>query len=98
MNTVSSEFNFLKPVYCDDLIRLGNRYDGRYILPKKLIEKFDGLLSFGYGYDCSFEEEYIFKTNNSVKIYDHTCDYFIFVKTFLKYLKRFLLFKKTFQM
>jgi hypothetical protein len=95
MNIVSSDFNFLKPIYCHNLIRLGNKYDGGYILPKNLIEISDGLLSFGYGYDCSFEEDYILKTNNKVKIYDHTCDYFSLIKIFLKYFKRFLLFRKS---
>tara|TARA_B100001057_G_scaffold434548_1_gene464265 strand:- start:4186 stop:4929 length:744 start_codon:yes stop_codon:yes gene_type:complete len=76
------------------MVRLGNDYDGGYILPEKIVKDSDGLLSFGYGYDCSFEQDYIKKSNNTVTIYDHTCDYFKLIKVFLKYLKRFLLFKK----
>jgi len=94
MNVVLSDFNFLRPVYFSKMVRLGNNFDGGYILPEKIIKDSDGLLSFGYGYDCSFEQDYIKKTNNSVIIYDHTCDYFKLIKVFLKYFKRFLLFRK----
>tara|TARA_B100000035_G_scaffold305819_1_gene307099 strand:+ start:499 stop:1299 length:801 start_codon:yes stop_codon:yes gene_type:complete len=94
MKIVSSKFNFLKPLFCPDLVRLGNRNDGGYVLPKELVESSDGLLSFGYGYDCSFEDDYIKKTNKSVIIYDHTCDYFKLIKVLFKYLRRFLLFRK----
>ncbi len=97
MNLVSSEFNFLKPVKLYNLIRLGNKYDGGYILPEHFVNNSDGLISFGYGYDPSFENEYIKKSNNKVLIYDHTCNYLTLIKIFLKYLKRFLLFKKQFK-
>ena len=95
MKNVSSELNFLKPLYHPNLVRIGNKYDGGYILPKDLLNSSDGLLSFGYGYDCSFEKDYIKKSNNSVIIYDHTCDSFKLIKVFLKYFKRFLIFRKS---
>jgi len=97
MNLVSSEFNFLKPVKFSSLIRLGNKYDGGYILPEYFIKNSDGLISFGYGYDPSFENDYIKKSNNKVLIFDHTCNYITLVKKLLKYFKRFLLFKKKFK-
>ena len=96
MNIVSSEFNFLKPHMSEKLIRVGRKNDGGYILPENLINETDGLLSFGYGYDSSFEEEYINLSNNSVIIFDHTCDYKKLIKSLLKNLKRFLLFRKKF--
>ncbi len=95
MKKVSSKFNFLKPIYHPNLIRVGNKYDGGYVLPENLLDNSDGLLSFGYGYDCSFENEYISKSNNSVIIFDHTCDYFKLISALLKYLRRFLLLKKS---
>lgn len=94
MNIVSSEFNFLIPFYYPNLIRLGNKNDGGYILPEGLLHESDGLLSFGYGYDSSFENDYIEKTNNSIEIYDHTCGYINLIKPLLRYFKRFLLFRK----
>ena len=57
----------------EKLIRVGRKNDGGYVLPGILINETDGLLSFGYGYDSSFEEEYINLSNNSVIIFDHTC-------------------------
>ena len=97
MNIVSSEFNFLKPIKFSKLIRLGNKFDGGYILPEYFINNSDGLISFGYGYDPSFENDYIKKSNNKVLIFDHTCDYLTLIKKLLKYFKRFLLFKKKFK-
>ena len=94
MNIVSSEFDFLKPHYFPDLIRLGSKNDGGYVLPEKIIYDSDGLLSFGYGYNGSFESDYIKKTNKNIEIYDHTCDYLSLIKSLLKYFKRFLLFRK----
>ena len=96
MKKVSSEFNFLRPIYHPNLIRIGNKYDGGYVLPENFIDNSDGLLSFGYGYDCSFEKEYIDKSNNSVLIFDHTCDYLKLISALIKYLRRFLLFRKPF--
>tara|TARA_Y100000389_G_scaffold59534_1_gene55607 strand:- start:6536 stop:7390 length:855 start_codon:yes stop_codon:yes gene_type:complete len=96
--TISREideyYNFLKPKKFNDLIRIGNKYDGGYIVPKNLLKETDGLLSFGYGYDPSFEYEYIELTNKKVFIYDYSCSLYYLIKFFLKYLKRFLLFKK----
>ena len=80
----------------EKLIRVGRKNDGGYVLPGILINETDGLLSFGYGYDSSFEEEYINLSNNSVIIFDHTCDYKKLIKNLLKNFKRFLLFRKKF--
>lgn len=55
------------------LIRLGNNYDGGYLIPKDIINKVDLLLSFGLGSDWSFEKNFK-KKNKQLKIncYDHT--------------------------
>ena len=94
MNIVSREFNFLKPFKTSELLRIGNKYDGGYILPKSVLKDSDGLISFGYGYDSSFEEDFIHRTDKKVLIFDHTCSYLELFLIFLKYLKRFLLFRK----
>ena len=95
MNIISSDFNFLIPSYHHNLIRMGNKNDGGYILPEGIIKDSDAMLSFGYGYDCSFELDYINRSNNVVIIYDHTCGYLKLIKNFLKYLKRFILLRKS---
>jgi len=94
---VNEKFNFLKPLDYKNLIRLGGKYDGGYVVPEDLTKKTDGLVSFGYGYDATFEYDYIRYTSNKVYIYDYSCNLFYLVKLFFKYLKRFLIFKKKFK-
>ena len=97
MNLVSEEFNFLKPLKFSKLTRLGNEYDGGYIIPEISIVDSDGLISFGYGYDPSFEKDYIKRSEKKVFIFDHTCGYLNLFLVFIRYLKRFLLFRKKFK-
>ena len=94
---VNDQYNFLKPIEFKNLIRLGNKYDGGYILSEDLIKNSDGLISLGYGYDPSFEYDYIKITKKKVFIYDYTCNVYHLIKLFLKYLKRFLTFRKKFE-
>ena len=91
---VNEKYNFLKPIEFSDLVRFGKVHDGGYIVPEKIIKESDGLISFGYGYDPSFEYDYIKNTGNKVHIYDYTCNSYYLIKLFLKYIKRFLLFRK----
>ena len=95
-NKVNEKFNFLKPIDYPNLIRLGAKFDGGYVVPIDLVKKTNLLLSFGYGYDASFEYDYIKYSNNKVHIYDYSCSFFYLLKFFLKYLKRFLTFRKKF--
>ena len=91
---VNEKFNFLKPIDFKRLIRLGNKYDGGYVVPENLTRESEALISFGYGYDPSFEYDYIKFTNKRVYIYDYSCSFYHLFKIFLKYLKRFLTFRK----
>ena len=90
MKTVSNEYNFLKPVFCDDLIRLGNNFDGGYIVSKKIIENSEILLSFGYSYEPSFEYDYIKHTSGKVYIYDYSCSSFKLVERLLESSLKFI--------
>ena len=94
---VINQYNFLKPCKFKNLIRLGNKYDGGYVVPEDLIIDSDGLISYGYGYDPAFEYDYIKITKKKVFIYDYTCNVYHLIKLFLKYLKRFLTFRKKFE-
>jgi hypothetical protein len=58
---VSEKFQFLKPYKINNLKRYGAKHDGGYIVPEKELIESRGLLSFGYGYDVSFEIDYIKK-------------------------------------
>jgi len=63
----------LRPIRIDNLVRLGRDNDGGYIIPKIILDKCDGLLSYGINKDWSFEKD-ISKYDNILNIhcYDHT--------------------------
>ena len=52
---ISKELNYLAPYIVKYLIRCGNKGDGGYVIPKKLINEVDILISFGISNDWSFE-------------------------------------------
>lgn len=56
---VDHNFNFLRPIKFQKLIRLGSKSDGGYVVPEILLTKTDCLVSFGYGYDSTFEHDFI---------------------------------------
>ena len=71
--TIPSSLNFLAPGVCDDLIRVGNAYDGGYVIPDHIIREADFLLSFGISDDWSFEERFKeLNPNVHIHAYDHT--------------------------
>lgn len=94
---VIEKFSFLTPLNCENYIRLGNKCDGGYVVPADISKKTDILISFGYGYDPSFEYDYIKYTENKVQIYDYSCSFLLLFKSFLKVLKRFITFRKKFK-
>ena len=52
----------LLPIEIDDLVRIGRDNDGGYVLPQRIFNYCDGLLSYGINKDWSFEKEF-FKKN-----------------------------------
>jgi hypothetical protein len=56
-----------RPVQLDDLIRLGRKFDGGYVISKRQIEKTKVLLSFGINDDWSFESD--FEKSKHIKIF-----------------------------
>ena len=50
--------NALKPNFCDDIIRLGRKNDGGYLVSESDVTASDKLLSFGIYDDWSFEENF----------------------------------------
>ena len=91
---VNEKYNFIKPIEFYNLVRFGKVHDGGYIVSEKIIKESEGLISFGYGYDPSFEYDYIKNSGNKVHIYDDACNSYHLIKLFLKCIKRFLLFRK----
>tara|TARA_B100001996_G_scaffold121944_1_gene92192 strand:- start:10781 stop:11617 length:837 start_codon:yes stop_codon:yes gene_type:complete len=54
--------NYLKPYENKNIIRLGNDYDGGYLVDKESVLSTDVLISIGISYDWSFERDF-FKLN-----------------------------------
>ena len=91
---MDKKYNFLKPIKNQNLVRLGRKADGGYIVDKNIVERTGGLISFGMGSDWSFELDYI-KINKNVKIFMYDCyvSRIPYLKEIFKYLKRFLTFR-----
>ena len=64
----------LKPKYEYDLIRIGSRNDGGYLIEKNSLFDSEFLLSFGISTDWSFEKEFIRKNNVNLKCFDGSID------------------------
>ena len=56
---LDKSFNFLKPFEVDDLIRLGRKEDGGYIISEKVLKNCNILISFGMANDWSFEQDFL---------------------------------------
>ena len=58
-----------------NLIRLGPKYDGGYIVHKKSLDKITSIITCGLNDDWNFEKEFLKKTPLcKVVAYDHTVD------------------------
>lgn len=60
----------LKPKYKYDLIRVGNKNDGGYLISLNTLLNSKCLVSFGIGLDLGFEIEFYNKTNKPIYSYD----------------------------
>ena len=82
---LNKSLNYIAPLKTNDLIRMGNKKDGGYIVSQKPLKKVDLLLSFGMSDNWSFEEDFLRLNNkNIIHIYDHTVGYLSFIKILLK--------------
>lgn len=65
-------FVFLRPVPVKGKLRLGNNYDGGYVIYKNILAETDILVSYGVGWDTAFEEDFNQKTKKKVLMFDPT--------------------------
>ena len=65
-----------KPIFMDtsELIRVGPKSDGGYVLSKKLVETSKHLISFGICDNFDFEKNFQKLNNSSIDAYDHSID------------------------
>ena len=87
----------LKPYHLDksNLIRIGPKKDGGYVIDKRVIDKTDIIITCGLNDDWEFEKDFINKNKNSrVEAYDHTVDTKFWLKRFKRDLISFFVLKK----
>ena len=87
----------LKPFHSDksNLVRIGPKKDGGYVIDKRVIEKSEVIITCGLNDDWEFEKDFLNKNNSSrVEAYDHTVDRQFWLKRFKKDFIAFLLLKK----
>ena len=89
--------NFLKPYHTNfsNLIRLGRKSDGGYVIDKRVINKTNVIITCGLEAEWSFENHFQ-KYNKNCKIlaFDHTVDKKFWLKRFLRNFISIIFFKK----
>ena len=88
---------FLKPhhIKLSNLIRIGPKTDGGYVIDKRVINKTKILITCGLNDDWEFEKSFLHKKPNTKLIaFDHTVDQNFWLKRFKKDILHFLLLKK----
>ena len=63
-----------------DLIRVGSNNDGGYLVEKNSLFETKYLISFGLGFDWSFERDFYNLNNCPIDCYDHTIKYSLLKK------------------
>ena len=63
-----------KPKFNYDLIRIGSKHDGGYLIEKSSMQKAQFLFSFGVSTNWEFEKEFISKTNVNFVAFDGSVD------------------------
>ena len=87
----------LKPFHSDksNLVRIGPKKDGGYVIDKRVIEKSEVIITCGLNDDWEFERDFLNKnTSSRVEAYDHTVDRYFWLNRFRKDFIAFLLLKK----
>tara|TARA_B100000927_G_C16407959_1_gene446126 strand:+ start:107 stop:856 length:750 start_codon:yes stop_codon:yes gene_type:complete len=66
--------NIFKPKFNYDLIRIGSKHDGGYLIEKSSMQKAQFLFSFGVSTNWEFEKEFINETNINFVAFDGSVD------------------------
>ncbi|MDB4821275.1 FkbM family methyltransferase [Candidatus Pelagibacter sp.] len=88
---------YLRPFHInnDNLIRVGPKLDGGYILDKRIIHLTEKIITCGLNDDWEFEKHFLkIKPSCEVIAYDHTVNKKFWIKRFKKDIIHFFLFKK----
>ena len=92
------DMNFLRPLIYNDLIRVGSKGDGGYLLPKEVIKDIKYCLSFGIGYNHEFES-HLHKKIKGLRVigFDHTVGVKFFMRLAFNGLLKLLILKGSFK-
>ncbi len=89
--------SYLKPYHTNlsNLVRLGRKFDGGYVIDKRVIAKTKAIITCGLEAEWSFEKEFQ-KYNKQCKIiaFDHTVNKKFWITRFFKDFLNLLLLKK----
>ena len=93
-----TDMNFLRPLIYNDLIRVGSKGDGGYLLPEKVIKDIKYCLSFGIGYNHEFES-HLHKKIRSLRVvgFDHSVGVLFFLRLAINGLVKSLVLKGSFK-
>lgn len=64
--------DFLRPLNLTNKIRIGNPFDGGYVVYQPVLYETDVLITYGVGWDISFEVDFHHRTGKKVWMYDPT--------------------------
>lgn len=93
---LDKSLNYLIPNKISDLKRLGNNRDAGYVVSNLVLNNCNFLISFGMAENFSLEEDFInLNERNKIHIYDHSINYFYFIKRIFKSIKRLFYFKSS---
>jgi hypothetical protein len=67
-----------KPYHREDLIRIGSKHDGGYVVTKNAVNNTDLLVGLGIANDWTFEKEFNRSVNCEVHCYDHSVSFSYF--------------------
>ncbi len=91
---MEKKYNFLRPIKNENLIRLGRKADGGYVVDKNVVQNTDYLVTFGLGPDWTFELDYIkINQNLNISMYDYTVSAYPYLREIFKYLRRLITFR-----
>jgi len=68
----TAQLGIFHPYSIDGLIRLGNKFDGGYIVHGPSLKDIDMLVTYGVGYNVEFEKDFNIKTKAPVLAFDPT--------------------------
>src|ERR1700733_11758386 len=66
------DVSFLKPVSLKSKCRLGRQQDGGYVVYEPALRQTDLLITYGVGWDTSFEEAFQERYKKPAYLFDHT--------------------------